>query len=80
MKNTELCLLATKGNMFKKRKIKNIFQLVEAERTNHSKKPDIIRQKIQQLFGECNRLELFARSTFPGWSVWGNEVKSDIVL
>ena len=47
MKNTELCLLATKGNMFKKRKIKNIFQLVEAERTNHSKKPDIIRQKIQ---------------------------------
>ena len=80
MKNTEICLLATKGNMFNKRKVKNIFQLVEAERTKHSKKPQEVRDRIEKLFGECERLEMFAREKHEGWDVWGNEVESSVTL
>jgi len=37
MKNYELCLLGTKGGMLKYKKVNNIYQKVEEERTKHSK-------------------------------------------
>ena len=41
----------------------------------HSQKPDIVRDKIRELMGvKQSYIELFARSTTPGWDVWGNEV------
>ena len=80
MKNTEICLLATKGNMFDKRIAKNIFQIIEAERTKHSKKPIEAIQRIEMLFGDLPRVELFCRYPREGWDVWGNEVVSDVVL
>jgi N6-adenosine-specific RNA methylase IME4 len=48
-------------------------------RTPHSVKPDAFYSLIE----ECSPgpyLELFARRTRPGWSVWGNQVESDIAL
>ena len=78
MGNVELCLLARKGKP--KRSVKNIRQLVEAERTIHSKKPDEVRKRIVELMGDVSRIELFAREKTPGWDVWGNEVESDIEL
>ena len=82
--NTECCLLATKGKP--KRISKSVFQLIQAPLTRHSKKPEIVRNKIVELMGNLPRLELFARKenrlfdTFDSWDVWGNEVKSDIDL
>ena len=46
----------------------------------HSKKPDITREKIIALAGDLPRAELFARQKIPGWDVWGNEVDSDFSL
>ena len=43
-------------------------------RERHSKKPDFFRNMIVDVFGDIPRIELFARSTSPGWDVWGNEV------
>ena len=42
----------------------------------HSKKPDVTRDKIVELAGDLSRVELFARQKTPGWDVWGNEVTS----
>ena len=78
MGNVEMCLLGVKGKP--KREIKNIRQLVVAERTKHSKKPDEVRKRIVELLGDLPRIELFAREKTPGWDVWGDEVVSDIVL
>ena len=78
MGNVELCLLGVRGKP--KRKIKNIKQLVEAERTKHSKKPEEVRNRIVKLMGDIPRIELFARQKTEGWDVWGNEVESDIEL
>lgn len=55
-----------------------IQSLVIAERTKHSKKPNEVRKRIEQLFGNISKIELFARNKTPGWDVWGNEVESDI--
>ena len=70
--NPEICLLATKGNP--KRLSKKVQQLVVDKRREHSRKPDIIRNKIVELCGDLPRIELFARQKVKGWDCWGNEV------
>lgn len=55
-------------------------QYVEAQRTRHSEKPNIVRQKIVELFGDRPRLEMFARQKFDGWDVFGNEVDGSIKI
>lgn len=70
--NAELCLIATKGSI--KRLDASISQVIMTPIEEHSKKPDIIREKIVQLVGDLPRVELFARNKTEGWDVWGNEV------
>lgn len=76
--NAELCLLATRGHP--KRKAANIHQFIISPIEAHSKKPDIVRDKIVALAGDVPRIELFARQETPGWDVWGNEVTNSIQL
>lgn len=72
MGNTEPCLIAVKGKP--KRVSNGVSQLIFAPLREHSRKPDIVRDKIRELMGvEQSYIELFARSTTPGWDVWGNE-------
>ncbi len=74
MKSSEICLLGIKGTMTKYKQSNNIESLVIAERTKHSKKPQEVRNRIELLFGELPRIELFARQKVDGWDCWGNEV------
>ncbi len=60
--------------MTKYKKINNIESLLIAEKTKHSKKPKEVRNRIQELFGDKPRIELFARQKAEGWDSWGNEV------
>lgn len=76
--NAELCLLATRGHP--KRRAANIHQFIISPIEAHSKKPDIVRDKIVALAGDVPRIELFARQETPGWDVWGNEVTNSIQL
>jgi site-specific DNA-methyltransferase (adenine-specific) len=70
--NVEYVLLGTKGSL--PRQSRCVRQLVTAERTEHSAKPDEVKNRIVELYGNVPRIELFARSITPGWDVWGNEV------
>jgi len=72
MGNVELCLLGVRGKP--KRIIKNVKQLVIAERTKHSKKPDEVRDRIVELMGDLPRIELFAREVHNGWDCLGNDI------
>ncbi|GHU89990.1 hypothetical protein FACS1894202_09080 [Clostridia bacterium] len=76
--NSEIALLGICGKM--KPASNFISQVVVSERERHSKKPDIVRQKIVELFGDLPRVELFAREKADGWDSWGNEVDCDIQL
>ncbi|HUC09773.1 MAG TPA: MT-A70 family methyltransferase [Stellaceae bacterium] len=71
--NPELCLLATRGHP--KRRRANVRKLIVSPRREHSRKPDEAYERIEAL---CDGpyLEMFARSSRPGWDRWGNE--SDI--
>lgn len=75
IKSSEVCLLGTRGTMTKYKKSNNVESLVFAERTRHSKKPDEVRQRIESLFGDVPRIELFCRYPVDGWEAWGDEVK-----
>ena len=74
--NAELCLIATKGNP--KRVSAGVRSVIESPIEQHSKKPDIVREKIIELCGDLPRIELFAREKADGWDAWGNEIDSDI--
>jgi N6-adenosine-specific RNA methylase IME4 len=78
--NQEVCLLAVNGKAHSLVKSNKVSSVVIAGRTKHSEKPQIVREKIIELFGDLPRIELFARQKTEGWDVWGNEVKSDIEL
>lgn len=70
--NAEVCLLAVKGHP---KKISNkVFSLIDTPLEAHSKKPDIVREKIVELMGDLPRAELFARKKYPGWVCVGNEI------
>lgn len=77
--NPEQCLLATRGKGVK-RVSKSVRRLIESRLREHSRKPDEAYERIEKLFGDVPRLELFARHKMSGWDVWGNEVESDICL
>ena len=70
--NAEVCLLATKGTI--KRQSASVHQVIDTPIEKHSKKPNIVRDKIVELVGDLPRIELFARESTDGWDVWGNEV------
>ena len=70
--NAELCLIATKGTI--KRQSASVHQVIDTPIERHSKKPDIVRDKIVELVGDLPRIELFARETADGWDSWGNEL------
>ena len=71
--NAEICLLATRGKILE-RKSHSVHQIIESAVEAHSKKPNVVRDKIVELFGDIPRIELFARQEVDGWDCWGNEV------
>ena len=76
--NAEFCLLGVKGTI---KPVKfNIPSAVYEEKREAFRKPDTVRYRIEQLFGNVPRLELFARQKIKGWDAWGNEIKNDIEI
>ena len=78
--NCEVCLFATRGRVgikpsLNKLVVKShkISSAINSPIQKHSKKPDEIRDRIVELFGDLPRIELFARQASPGWQTWGNE-------
>jgi len=68
----ELLLVAVRGSCVPDEP--KLFDSVQSiERTKHSEKPERFREIIDTLYTTGERVELFARTPTPGWTVWGNE-------
>jgi N6-adenosine-specific RNA methylase IME4 len=68
--NVEPCLRATRG---KPRRIsRKVRRLIISERREHSRKPDVVYDKIEELVDGLY-IELFARSSRKGWESWGDQ-------
>lgn len=70
----EMCLLGVRGSMPVSNK--SVSQFVGSIRREHSRKPDEVRQRIEQLYPQQLKIELFARESAPGWDCWGDQVQS----
>jgi len=69
--NSEVCLLAVRGKP--KRAQADVRQAIIEPRRQHSRKPDCVYERIERLV-PGPYLEMFARTTRPGWTSWGNQV------
>lgn len=77
--NAEICLLGKRGKGLK-RKVNNIRNTQIITKTRHSRKPHKFRKDIELLFGDVDKLEMFARHEYPGWDVYGDQVQNSIKL
>ena len=69
--NAEFLLLGTRGKV--ERASKGVGSVIITEPREHSRKPDEARDALVELFGDVPRLEMFGRSSAPGWACWGLE-------
>ncbi len=69
----DLCLL---GRVAKAptREDKGVRKLIVSHRREHSRKPDEGIERLEKLFGDIPRIELFSRQERENWDCWGNEV------
>lgn len=74
--STELLIVATKGNPLKMFKCANHCEQQEytSTRTQHSEKPDAIRESIENFLKVPQKIELFSRKIVENWDSWGLEV------
>ena len=69
-KQGEICLLFTRGRV--SRLSKGVRQVIINRKREHSRKPDEQYARIEALV-DGPRLEMFARTAWPGWTAWGNQ-------
>ena len=70
----ELLIVATKGKVRPPPHGVRCGSVLRYRRGRHSAKPSQVRGLIERWFPAASRLEMFARETVDGWTVWGNEV------
>ena len=69
----ELVLIGRRGRFPCPRPAPFPDSVIEAPTREHSRKPDDLQDRIDATWPQTRRLELFARSTRPGWTAWGND-------
>lgn len=77
--NTEDVLIATCGTGLERLNA-GIKQVVYSPLGAHSEKPWEVRHRLELLYGDVPRIELFSRSAAPGWHHWGNQCHSSIAI
>jgi len=70
----ELLLVGTKGACSPPLPENRFSSVIREARTQHSKKPAIVQDMIEQMFPNGKYLELFCRVPRQGWAAWGNEI------
>jgi len=72
--NAEMCILGVKGKGLRVLS-HSVRQACISNIREHSRKPDDVRDRIVELFGDVPRIELFSRTITKGWDVFGNELE-----
>jgi N6-adenosine-specific RNA methylase IME4 len=73
--NPEVCLIGVKGKP--RRASASVHSIIDTPIEGHSKKPDVVRERIMELMGGGTAIELFARQCADGWDCWGNEAPTE---
>lgn len=71
--NAELCLLAKRGKTLLPG-VNTVSSAVLSPLQAHSKKPEEVIWRIEEMYPDLNKIELFARQSRVGWTCLGNEI------
>lgn len=71
--NAEFVLLGVRCKGIKRIR-DDIRQVIISPRQEHSRKPVEVRKRLELMYGDVTRLEMFARETTPGWAIHGDEI------
>lgn len=75
--NTEPCFLWRRGKDYPRRVDNMVREYIGAPVAEHSRKPDEARIRLERLYGDVPRVEMYRRGAPPaGWDAWGNEVEA----
>ena len=69
----ELLHVGRRGNASPPPPASRLSSVIHAPRGRHSAKPPIVYELLESMYPRLTKLELFARSTRPGWTRWGNQ-------
>jgi N6-adenosine-specific RNA methylase IME4 len=69
----ELLLVGRRGGAGPPEASQRWDSVIEAPRIEHSKKPEVVYEMIEDMYPNATRLELFSRTVREGWDAWGNE-------
>ncbi len=74
---TEFVIAASRTKKGRPMKLsdESVAQVVLAPLAEHSRKPEEVSARIERLYPDASRLELFARRKRAGWEAWGNETE-----
>ena len=74
LNNHEILLIGTKGNIPAPLPgTQPLSCQTLPNESEHSAKPEIYRDIIEQMYPDLPKLEMFARGEYDGWDTWGNE-------
>lgn len=76
--NSEDLLIAVRGTGLE-RVSASVKQVIHSPLGEHSAKPWEARHRLELLYGDVPRIELFARQEAPGWHIWGDEVQNNSI-
>ena len=70
----ELLLIAKRGQLAVPEPTDRPDSVIEAPRTRHSAKPEVVYELLDRMYPGLPKLEMFCREPRDGWDAWGNEV------
>ena len=76
--NAEICFLGARGSV--PVDDKSVRQIIAAPLERHSKKPAEAYDRLDRLWPDAKRIELFARDARDGWHAWGNELTNNVTI
>lgn len=74
LSQTEFVLAFKKGKFPQPRGARNVRQMLQIKRGEHSVKPIEVIEGITDMFPTQDKIELFARNSYIGWDNWGLEI------
>lgn len=69
----EIALIGTRGSVYKDLKSKSQRSVILDKNLGHSSKPEGFQDRLDQMFPDFKKLEMFARRNRPGWTCIGDE-------
>ncbi len=74
----ELLLIGVKGKVYSQLENKSQRSVLFGTNVKHSKKPDELQDRLEVMFPQANKLEIFARRDKSNWTCLGNECPSTL--